>query len=113
MSFSFDQLLTATYNFVSVILKVAPDGATIAVSATSSTVISAKAQFLDQVKINSTSQSLNGISKLLQKLLQCFSGITRFVFVNKSLSSGVFPTILVLYLKDSESEERGLLGSSL
>ena len=29
------------------------------------------------------------------------------------LSSGVFPTILALYLKDSESEERGLLGSSL
>ena len=90
MSFSFDKVTTGTYNFVSVILNVAPDGLTFAV-------ISAKTQFLDQVKINSTSQLINGISKLLQKLLKCFSGITTFAFVNESLSSGVFPAIVVLY----------------
>ena len=42
-------------------------------------VISAKTQFLDQVKINSTSQLISGIFKLLQKLLKCFSGITTLV----------------------------------
>ena len=51
--------------------------------------------------------------KALQKLLKCFSGITTFMFVNESLYSGVSPTMFVLYLKDSELEERGLLGSSL
>ena len=113
MSFSFDKVTTGTYNFVSVVLNVAPDGATIAQSASAFTVISAKTQFLDQVKINSTSQLISGIFKLLQKFLKCFSGITSFAFVNKSLSSGIFSVILVLYLKDSGLEERGLLGSSL
>ena len=113
MSFSFDKVTTGTYNFVSVILNFAPDGATIAGLAAAFTVISAKTQFLDQVKINSTSQLINGIFKLLQKLLKYFSRITTFAFVNESLSSGVFPTILVFYLKDSESEERELLVSSL
>ena len=100
---------------MSVILNVAPDGATIAGLSPSASfvVISAKTQFLDQVKINSTSQLINGLFKLLQKLLNCFSGTPTYAFVNESLSSGVFPTILVLYLKDSELEERGLLGSSL
>ena len=68
-------------------------------------VISAKTQFLDQVGIISTSQLINGISKLLQKLLKCFSGITTSAFVNESLFCGIFPVILVLYLKDSELEE--------
>ena len=102
---------TGTYNFVSFILNVAPDGATIAGSASPFTVISAKTQFFDQVKISSTSQLIKGIFKILQKLLKCFSAITTFAPANESLSSGVFPTILVLYLEDSELEER--LGSSL
>ena len=97
MSFSFDKVTTGTYNFVSVILNVAPDGAAIAGSASASTVIPAKTQFLDQVKINSTSQLINRIFKLLQKLLEYFSGITTFAFVNESLFSGVFPTIPILY----------------
>ena len=42
-------------------------------------VISAKTQFFDQVKINSTSQKISGIFKLLQKLLKFFSGITTSV----------------------------------
>ena len=79
MSFSFDKITTGTYNFVSVILNFAPDGATIAGLAVASSVISAKTQFLDQVKINSTSQLISGIFKLLQKLLKCFSGIATSV----------------------------------
>ena len=63
--FSFDKV---TYKFVSIILNVAPDGATIAASASAFTVISTKTQFLDQVKSNSTSQLINGIFKALQKL---------------------------------------------
>ena len=59
MSFSFDKVSTGTYNYVSVILNVAPDGATIAGLTSAFTVISAKTQFLDQVKINSTSQLIN------------------------------------------------------
>ena len=110
MSFSFDKVTTGTYNFVSVILNVSPDGATIDGSASASTVISAKTQFLNQVRIISTSQLINGISKLLQKLLKCFNGTMTSASVNESLSCGVFPTILVLYLKDSELVERGSLG---
>ena len=106
MSFSFDKVTTGTCNFVSVILNVAPDGATMAV-------ISAKTQFLNQVKINSTSQLINGIFRFFQKLLKCFSGITTSAFVSESLFCSVFPKILVLYLKDSELVERGLLGSPL
>ena len=98
---------------VSVILDFAPDGATITKLTPAFTVTLAKTQFLDQVKVNSSSQLINGISKLLQKLLKSFSGITTFAFVNKSLFRGVFPTILALYLKYSELEERGSLGSSL
>ena len=63
VSFSFDKVITGTYNFVSVVLNVAPDEATIAGLAAAFTVISAKTQFLDQVKINSTSQLISGISK--------------------------------------------------
>ena len=113
MSFSFEKVTTGTYSFVSVILNVAHDWATIFESASASTIISTKTQFLDLVKINSTSRLINGIFKTLQKLLNYFRGITAFVFVNESLFCGVFPTIFVLYLKDSELEERGLLGSSL
>ena len=69
---------------MSVVLNVAPDGATIAQSASAFTVISAKTQFLDQVKINSNSQLISGIFKLLQKLVKYFRGITSFTFVHES-----------------------------
>ena len=107
MLFSFDKLTTGTYSFVSVILTVAADGVTIAgLSPSASLVaISAKTQFFDQVKISSTSQLISGIFKLLQKLLKCFNVITTSAFFNESLSSGVFPTIFVLYLKDSEQKK--------
>ena len=56
MSFSFDKVITGTKNFVSFILNVAPDGATIAglLPPAFLVVISAKTQSLDQFKISST-----------------------------------------------------------
>ena len=90
MSFSFDKVTTGTYNFVSVIWNSNPVGGLFA------TVISAKAQFFVQVRINSTLQLINGIFKFTQKLLKYFSGITTSAFVNESLFCGVFPTELVL-----------------
>ena len=117
MSFSFDKVTTGTYNFVSFILNVAPDGATIAggtlLFPASLVVISAKIQFFVQVKVNSSSQLINRIFKFLQKLLKYFNGIATSAFVNESFFCGVFPVILILYLKDSELVEKGLLGSSL
>ena len=98
---------------MSVILNVAPVGGTIGGSRTAFTNISAKTQFFDHVKINSTSQLINGISKLLQKLLKYFKGITTSAFVHESLFCGVFPTIRVLYIKDSELVESGSFDSSL
>ena len=68
-------------------------------------------QSLDQVKIKLTSQFLNGISSVLQKLLNYFNGTiisTSFVL----LSSGVFPVIFTLDLNVSEFVKISL-GSSL
>ena len=62
MAFPFDKVTTGTYYFVSVISNFNSVGATIAGLAF--TVISAKTQFFNQVKINSTSQLISGISKL-------------------------------------------------
>ena len=95
ISFSFDKVTTGTYNVVSVILNSNPVGATIAGLAAACIVISAKIQFLDQVKINSISQLISGIFKLLQKLLKCFSGIITSV--------AFLPTLLALYLGLSTS----------
>ena len=63
--------MTGRYNFVSVISNVAPDGATITglPPCAALTIISAKTQFFDQVKISSISQSINGIFKVFQKLV--------------------------------------------
>ena len=76
-SFPFDKVTTGTYNFVSVIWNSNPVGATNAVGSlffpAAFTVISAKAQFLDQVKIYSISQLVNGIFKVLPKVLKCFN----------------------------------------
>ena len=72
MSFSFDKVTTGRYNFVSVILNSNSAGGTIAG-------LSAKTQFLDEVKTNFTAQLINRIFKLLQKLLKCFTGITTSV----------------------------------
>ena len=66
---------------MSVILNSNPVGVIISsiLPCASLSVISTKAQFLDQVKINSISQLISGIFKLFQKLLKCFSGITTSV----------------------------------
>ena len=96
MSVSFDKVTTEAYNFVSFILNVKPDGAAIAGLAPAFTVISTKIHVLDQFKVNSILQLINGIFNAHQKLLKCFSGITTFTSVNESLFSGAFPIILVL-----------------
>ena len=119
--FFFDKVTTETYNFVSVILNSNPVGATITGATllfpATLTVISAKTQFLDQVKINSTSQLINGIFDDLQKLLKCFSGITTSVSFLPTSSPPiillVFPCILVLYLKVSQLGEKVALHLSL
>ena len=125
VSFSFDKVTAGTCNFVSVILNSNPVGPTIAGLSPSASlsIISTKTQLLDQVKINSTSQLISGIFKLLQKLRKTFSGITTSVSFLPTLFPSypasptptlyVSPVMLVLYLKDSESEERISLGSSL
>ena len=66
MLFSFDKVTKGTYSFVTFILNVAPDGATIAgiLTCAAIVVIPAKTQFFGQVKINSTSQLISGIFKL-------------------------------------------------
>ena len=46
-------------------------------------------------------QFVNGISRVLQKLLKYFNGTTISMFVLLS-ASGVFPVILILYVNDSE-----------
>ena len=50
---------------------------------------------------------------LLRKLVKYFKGITTSATVNQSLFGGVFPTRLVLYLKDSKLVESGSFDSSL
>ena len=81
ISFSFDQLPTGTYNFVSFILNSNLAGPTIATLSPSAsiTVISPKIKFLHQVKINSNSQLITGVFKLFLKLLKYFRGITTSV----------------------------------
>ena len=49
----------------------------------------------------------------LKSSKKCCNGITTSAFFNESLFSGIFPTVLVLYLKDSELGEGGVLGLSL
>ena len=58
-------------------------------------------QSLDRVKIRLTSQLINDVPRVLQKLLKYFYGTiiwTSFVFP----SAGIFPVIFILHLNDSE-----------
>ena len=58
-------------------------------------------QCLDHVKMRLTSKLINGISRVLQKLLTYFNGtIVSATFVLPL--SGVFPVIFILYLNNSE-----------
>ena len=57
------------------------------------------------VKIRLTSQLINGISRVLQKLLKYFNGTiisTSFVLP----AAGVFPVIFILDLNDSDCHEK-------
>ena len=63
------------------------------------------------LKMRLISQLINGISRILQKLLQYFNGTaisTSFALP----SAGVFPVIFILDLNDSESIEL-LFGSCM
>ena len=75
LSFSVDKVTTGTYNFVSVIWNIAPVGETsfhlFVITLLSMLVIT---HSLGQGKIKDTSQLINGISKVLQKLLRYFNG---------------------------------------
>ena len=91
LSFSVDKVTNGTYNFFPVIWNTNPFGGTIAggllLFYAALTVISVKAQFIDQPKINSILELISGVFKVLQKLLKCFSGITTSVLFSPILSA--------------------------
>ena len=93
-----DKVTTRRYNFVSVISNfLLPLELVIT-------------QSLDQVKIRLTSQLINGISRVLQKLLKYFNDTiiwTSFVLP----AAGAFPAIFTLDLNDSESAMLSLSSS--
>ena len=79
--FSADKVTTGTYNFVYFILKVALVGESSRTSglspcATVTNLFSKLVitQFADQLKVKDTSQLINGISSVLQKLPKYFNG---------------------------------------
>ena len=85
-----DKVTTGTYSFGSFI---------VIVSAHAESVIT---QVDDHVKIRLTSQLVNGISRVLRKLLKyCIGIIISISFVLPS--EGVFPVIFILDLNDPES----------
>ena len=83
-----ERVTTGTYNFASPILNVAFVGAFIsgiaglALGSAACATIPVRTQISDHVKIRFISQLINGISKVLQKLLKCFNGtmISQFFF---------------------------------
>ena len=60
------------------------------------------AKFLDQVKIRLSSQLINDILRVLQKLIKYFNGTDSSTFFVLR-TSGSFPVILILDLNDSDS----------
>ena len=78
---------TGTYSFVSVILNVAFVGLLTAIIAgftsgsASLVTLLVVTHFSDQVKKRFTSQLINDISSVLQKLLKCFNGTTILTFL--------------------------------
>ena len=60
------------------------------------------AKFLDQVKIRLSSQLINDILRVLQKLIKYFNGTDSSTFFVLQ-TSGSFPVILILDLNDSDS----------
>ena len=94
-----DKVTTGTYNFVSVIANF-PSPVELVIT-----------QSLDHVNTRLTSQLINGISSVLQKLLKYFSGTITSTFFVLPLS-GFFPVIFTLDLNDLESVKLSY-GSSL
>ena len=98
-----DKVTTGTYNFVSVILNVAPIGLLILDIAgfplwarTASLVaLLVNTHLSDHVKIRFVSQLINGMSNVLQKLLKYFKSTTISTSFSVLLFSN-FPVILVL-----------------
>ena len=60
------------------------------------------ARFLDQVKIRLSSQLINDILRVLQKLIKYFNGTDSSIFFVLRIS-GSFPVIFILDLNDSDS----------
>ena len=54
------------------------------------------AQFSDQVRVKNTSQLINGMSSVLQKLLKYLNGTTISASSFSTLLSSKFPVMLVL-----------------
>ena len=109
LSFSADKVTTVTYNLQSVILKAAfvelliLSTAGSASGSSSLIALLVNIQFLDQIKVKNTSQLINGISNVLQKLLQYFNSTT---ILTSSFSTSLpsnFPVIQVLSRKGFES----------
>ena len=82
LSFSADKVTTGTYNLRSVILKTAFVGLLIPATAGSGSgsaslvALLVITQFSDQVRVKDTSQLINGMSTVLQKLPKYFNGTT-------------------------------------
>ena len=102
LSFSADKVTTGTYNFQSAILKTAFVGLLIPATAGSASgsaslvALLVITQFSDQVRVKDTSQSINGMSSVLQKLLKYFNGTRISTLSFSTLLPSNFPVILVL-----------------
>ena len=105
LSFLADKLTTGTYNLQSVILKTAFIGLLVPATAGSASlvILLVNTQFSDQVRVKDTSQLINGMSSVLQKLLKYFNGTTISTSSFSTLLPSNFPVILDLYSKDFES----------
>ena len=102
LSFSADKVTTGTYNFASFILNVAFVGALIASTGGSAlglvslVALLVNTQDSDQVKVKETSQLINGITSVLQKLLKYFNGTAILTFSFSKFPPSNFPVILAL-----------------
>ena len=103
LSFSADKVQTGTYNIQSVISNLALVGDSIAAigglgcgSGAFLKALPTSKHSLNQDKINVTSQLMNGMSKLLQKLPKYFNGIAISTSSCSNLPAAKLPTILVL-----------------
>ena len=104
-----DKLTTGTYNLQSVILKTAFVGLLIPTTAGSASGLASlvallvNTQFSDQLRVKDTSQLINGMSSVLQKVLKYFNDTTISISSFSTIVPSNFPVILVLLSKDFES----------